>query len=59
MNFKVIIIACAVALGAGLISCSSQQGDQAGKPGIMQRNDSMNQKPALGDTNVTPNPTGN
>lgn len=31
-------------------ACSSQEGDQAGKPAFMQKNDSISQQPAMGDT---------
>lgn len=43
-------IAIAAALSLGLSSCSREEGDVAGKPAFMQKNDSISNQPAFGDT---------
>jgi hypothetical protein len=52
MKPKLIITAIACALSIALISCSSEEGDKAGKPAFMQKNDSMSKLPPMGDTSI-------
>ena len=55
MKRTIIIAISAFALCFGFASCSNEEGDKAGKPAFMQKNDSISRQPAMGDTANTGN----
>lgn len=53
MKQMIILAISALALGSGITSCSFEEGDKAGKPAFIQKNDSISNQPAMGDTGNT------
>lgn len=53
MKRTIILAISTCALSLGFISCSFDEGDKAGKPAFIQKNDSISKQPAMGDTGNT------
>jgi hypothetical protein len=50
MKRTIITVISVLTLCLSFASCTNEEGDKAGKPGFMQKNDSISKQPAFGDT---------
>ncbi|MES2134220.1 MAG: hypothetical protein V4506_17880 [Bacteroidota bacterium] len=53
MKRYALLLTAFFTLSLSFVSCSSDEGDKAGKPAFMQKNDSISKKPAMGNTDTT------